>query len=379
MSDALRGKVAFYLPSLAGGGAERVMVALANSMAARGWAVELVLAQATGPYLGEVDPSVRLVDLNAGRVLNSLGRFTRYLRQQAPTVVISTMAHANIIAIWANRLAGRNTRLVIREAAHPSALLGQEKHLVRHLMRFLVRRYYRQADCIVAPSHGVARDLSRIAGLREEQIRVIFNPIDRVDLARRAAQPIEHPWLISGAPPVLIAVGRLSEEKGFSTLIRAFAQVRSRRVIRLMILGDGNQRSALEALAQSLGVAHDVYLPGFVLNPFPYMRLGAAFVLSSHFEGMPNSLAQAVALGCPVVATDCPSGPREILQDVASAKLVPVADPDAMAGAILQALDEPRCAPSEAFIARFDAAAVTEQYRQLVEELHQQPCKSHLF
>jgi glycosyltransferase involved in cell wall biosynthesis len=212
----------------------------------------------------------------------------------------------------------------------------------------LVGRFYPWADGIVAVSQGAADDLARTARLPKDRIQVVHNPIVTPELREMAAARLDHPWFEAGAPPVLLAVGRLAPQKDFGTLIRAFERVRRSRPARLMILGDGPERDALEALAAEVGLESAVDLPGRIVNPFPYMVRADAFVLSSRWEGLPSVLIEALFCGVPVVATDCPSGPREILAGGKHGLLVPVGDVEALARGIESALDGeiPRPAPS---------------------------------
>ncbi len=191
----------------------------------------------------------------------------------------------------------------------------------------------------MAVSEGVAEDLALTASLPRERITTIYNPVVTPALAGQAQAPLTHPWFAPGSPPVLLAVGRLHYQKDFPTLLRAFARVRAVRAVRLLILGEGDQGVALQASAQELGITTDVELPGFVLNPFAYMARAAVFVLSSAYEGLPGVLIQALACGCPVVSTDCPSGPAEILEGGVYGPLVPVGDDAALAKAILSTLN----------------------------------------
>jgi glycosyltransferase involved in cell wall biosynthesis len=212
----------------------------------------------------------------------------------------------------------------------------------------LARRSYLTADAIVTVSHGVADDLALHAGIPRERITTIYNPVVTPDLLDKAQAPLDHPWFTPGAPPVVLGVGRLHAQKDFPTLLKAFARVRAKQEARLMILGEGKnarkntvQRTALTALAAQLGVAADVALPGFVDNPFAYMARAAVFALSSAWEGLPGVLIQAMACGCPVVSTDCPSGPAEILENGEYGSLVPVGDDLSLANAILSTLNAP--------------------------------------
>lgn len=332
--------IALYLPSLRGGGAERAMVTLANGFAERGYAVDLVLAKAEGPFLPEVARKVRIVDLGARRVVSSLPGLVRYLRRERPRAMLSALNHANVIALLARRLAGVPTRLVVSERAHLSSSLGSAPSLRGRLMPWFMRRTYPWADGVVAVSAGVADDLAQAIGLPRQRIAVVYNPVVTDEVLVGAEAPLDHPWFAPGEPPVVLSAGRLTMQKDFGVLLRAFAHLRAQRPARLMILGEGELRPELESLTQQLGIHADVALPGFRDNPYAYMRRAAVFVLSSRFEGLPNALIQAMACGTPVVSTDCPSGPAEILEDGQWGRLVPVGDAAALAEAILATLAE---------------------------------------
>ena len=322
------------------------MVTLANGFARRGYRVDLVLASAAGPYLKDVSPDVRVVDLRAGRVIRALWPLVRYLRRERPVAMLSAMNHANVVAVLARRLAGVNTRLVVSERTTISSEARRASGWSARAVYALVPRLYRRADAIVAVSREAARDLEAFAGLAAGAVTPIYNPFDLARIARMAAESIPHPWFAPGQRrPVVLAVGRLVELKDFPTLLRAFAAVRQRRDARLLILGEGELRGELAGLAHSLGLGPDDFdMPGFVANPYAYLARAALFVLSSRWEGLPGVLIEAMACGTPVVSTDCPSGPREILEDGRWGALVPVGDGAALADAIEAALRAPRAA-----------------------------------
>mgnify|MGYP000901264102 CR=1 FL=1 len=333
--------IALFLPSLRGGGAERVMINLARGFSEQGLEVDLVLAKAEGPYLSQVPPEVRVIDLDSSRVLTSLPGLVRYLRCERPRTLLSTLDHANIVAIWARKLARVPNRLVVRVASNLSESASNAPSLRGRLMPRLVQKFYPLADTVVAVSQGVANDLTSTAGLQRERIQVIYNPVVTADLFEKARESLEHPWFVPGEPPVILSVGRLTKAKDHPTLIRAFARIRREHSARLMILGEGEDRPNLEALIRELDLEEDVSLPGFVDNPFQYMKRASVFVLSSRWEGLPNTLIQAMAVGTPVVSTDCPSGPAEILEGGQWGRLVPVGDVEEMAAAIIATLNDP--------------------------------------
>jgi len=334
--------ISIFIPSLRGGGAERVMVTLANGFAGQGHRVDLVLARAEGPYLADVSARVRVVDLGASRVLTSLPGLVRYLRREKPNAMLSALNHANVAAIAARMLAGVPTRLVVSERNHVTRSMQASRDLASRAVIRLMAWLYPHADGIVAISDGVADDLARAAGLPLDSITVVYNPaVTPVVEALAGASPPEK-YLAAGSLPVILGVGRLTAQKDFSTLIRAFARVRSCTPCRLVILGEGELRDELKALADSLGLDGDVSMPGFVDNPYACMSRAAVFVLSSRWEGFGNVIAEAMACGCPVVSTDCPSGPAEILEGGRWGRLVPVGDADALAEAMLATLSEER-------------------------------------
>ena len=361
-------KIALFLPSLRGGGAERVMVNLARGFVERGLRVDLVLAKAEGPYLSQVPKEVRVVDLGARRVLYSLPGLVRYLRRERPQAMLSALNHANIVAIWAKLLARVQTRLVVAEHSTLSRSTENASSVRAKLLPFLIKTFYPYADAVVAVSRGVAEDLVTTTKLPMEKIKVIYNPVITPELFAKAEEPLDHPWFRPGEPPVVLGVGRLTQAKDFPTLIRAFALVRKERPARLMILGEGEDRPKLEALVRELRLEEDVALPGFVDNPYKYMKRAAVFVLSSQWEGFGNVLVEAMACGCPVVATDCPSGPAEILENGKWGRLVPPGDPEALAKAILDTVERgvSRVEAATNVQKRFSMIAIVEQYLKVL-------------
>lgn len=331
--------VACFVPELLDGGAQRAAVKLAGGLAARGVAVELVLVSREGPHLAGVDARVRVVDLGAGRVSRATGPLARYLERERPRALVSFLTHANVAAVAARARARSGARLVLVEQNTVSAARGRLRR--ERLLPALARLAYPRADAIVAVSEGVARDLTDSLGLAPGKVSVIPNPVVDASLAAAAAAPVEHPWFAEGSAPVFLAAGRLTEQKDFPTLLRAFRMLRDGRPARLVVLGEGEERARLEAMRGELNLSEDVELPGFVGNPYARMSRAAAFVLSSRWEGLPTVLVEALACGRPVVSTDCPSGPREILEGGRYGALVPVGDAAAMRDAMARALDSP--------------------------------------
>ena len=360
--------IAFFLPSLNGGGAERVVLNLMQGITQRGLPVHLVVATAKGPLLDQLPPSVRLVDLKSSRVIRSIVPLAGYLRRERPRVLISSMNYANLIALWAGKLAGGRVPVIVTVHTTLSQSKPQQVRLSPGIWARLLRTFYPWASSVVAVSRGSADDLARVSGLPRDMIEVVYNPVITLDLLAGARKAIEHPWFAPGEPPVFLGVGRLTRQKDFPTLLRAFAAVRAQRRCRLMILGDGEDRAGLTALASELGVAQDFALPGFQENAAGYMARSAVFVLSSGWEGLPTVLIEALATGARVVSTDCPSGPREILQDGRLGALVPVGDVAGLARAMIQALDEPACPVPPEALRPFTREAAVDHYLSLVEQ-----------
>lgn len=334
-------RLAILLPNLNGGGAERVMLNLAFSCVRQGISVDLVLVKAEGPYLAQVPPEVRLVNLGCQRLLLSLPALIGYLRRERPAAILSASNDVNVMLLWSKRLAGVSTRVVVTVHNTLSRESQNATQMKRRLTPYLVRWFYPWADAIVSVSQGVAEDLARIAGLPTERIQVIYNPVVTPKLLERAKEQVDHPWFAPGNTPVILGVGRLTKQKDFPTLIQAFALVRQTCPARLMILGEGEERSCLETLIQELGLAEEVVFPGFVANPYAYMAQASICVLSSAWEGFGNVLAEAMAVGTPVVSTNCESGPREILENGQYGQLVAVGDTQHLAEAIVSTLEQP--------------------------------------
>ena len=400
-NDDSRSVALFFTPARTGGGVTRSMLTLASAFTERGHRVDLVLSVARGPYLKQVPASMRVVVLKKtphlvklrqvltsgpacfrasllpalpaymlSRSFRYLPDLVQYLRQEKPAALLSAKSDANLAALWTRRLAGVPTRVVVSERTNLSHEVAKHLKRGKWQWRFLpqaVRRFYPWAEGIVAVSNGVAENLAETTGLPRERIATIYNPVVTPEMIGQARAPLAHPWFVPGSPPVVLGAGRLVEQKDFPTLLQAFARVRAQRPVRLVLLGEGKERAALTGLARDLGIAADVDLPGFVTNPFAYMARAAVFALSSAYEGLPGVLIQALACGCPVVSTDCPSGPAEILENGKYGPLVPVGDDGALADAILSTLTTP--SNPEGLLARAALFSVDQAVDQYLEML----------
>ncbi len=362
-------KVSIFLPTLGGGGAERVIVTLANAIAARGFSVDLVVASSMGPYLNDVSTKVRLIDLKAGRVIKALPSLVRYLRRQRPVSLLSVMGHANVGALIAKKIARVPVRVVVSEHSTISAEHAQSKGVMAWINFNLIRLLYSSADGICAVSEEASRDLAHFAKLPLSGVNTIYNPFDLSCIKKKAADRVEHPWLNPDQPPLILSVGRLNDAKDYPTLIRAFANLRKLRALRLVILGEGELRPVLESMLVQLGLDEDaVLLPGFVSNPYAWMSRCRLFVLSSRREALPSVLIEAMACGAPIVSTNCRSGPSEILEGGRWGKLVSVGDVDSLALAMAQTLDTPvnQLPDVRQRSAHFDQQRAVDAYLQIL-------------
>lgn len=356
--------IGFFLSDVAGGGAERVIINLAEGFAARGYSVDLVLARREGPYLEGLDQRIRVVDLQAPRLLLALPRLIAYLRKTRPKVLLSALEDTNVVALIAAKLARTRPRTVVTVHNLVSLESRNSPQLKRRLSPLLVRLFYPMADGIIAVSEGVASDLIRL-GAPPAKTRTIYNPIVTRAFRQQLQEHIQHPWFAAKQPPVILAIGRLHPQKNFPLLVRAFAEVRAVRPARLMILGEGPERQRLQQLIEDLGLQDAAALPGFVSNPAAYLRQAACLALSSDWEGFGNVLVEAMAAGTPVVATRCESGPSEILEEGRFGRLTPVGDRPALALAILDTLKEiPDRERLQERAGDFTLERILEQYEQ---------------
>lgn len=362
----LKPRVAMFISNMNGAGAQAVWLALARGMVERDYVVDLVLAQATGSFLKDVPSDVRIIDLNASRVLASLPALVRYLRRERPQAFISAMNYINLTAIWARILARVPTRLVITEHNTVSHFGSHSANFRFRVTRYLLRFFYPLADEIVAVSKGTATDLAQVTCMNPTHIQTIYNPVILPELREKAQMAIDDVWFKAHQPPVILAVGRLNPQKDFETLIRAFALVRKQLNARLLILGEGDERAKLESVIEELHLTDDVRLPGFINNPYAYMSRAALFVLSSKEEGLGNVLIEALYCGASLVSTDCPHGPNEILRGGQYGKLVQVGDIEAMSTAIINILTNPPQRQPEESWRPYRMETVVDQYLTLL-------------
>ncbi len=363
-------RIALFVPSLAGGGAERVIAEVAHQLVRRGFAVDLLVTRAGGALWRSVPQDVRLINLNSWKTPTCLPALVRYIRRDRPSVLLSALTFGNLTALVTKKLFARHLRLIVSQH-NTYTVEGQGKGITFRTANHLLRWLLPVADAIVAVSFGVAEDLKRAAPRAGGLISVIPNPVVSPALTEQARLPLEHPWFGDPRTPVILTAGRLViSQKDQPTLLRAFAEVLKSRPARLVVLGEGPDLNKLTAFARELGIRAHVDFAGFRPNPFAYMSRAQVFVLSSVHEGLGVVLIQAMACGTPVVSTDCPSGPREILESGRWGHLVPVGDWRRLATAIRETLDRP-VAPErlKARAHHYSVASSMERYLDLIDNI----------
>lgn len=362
-------KVALFLHDLRGGGVERVGVHLANGMRQMGHDVDMVLINREGnpAYFDAIDPTVKLLELPQSRTLTSVFGFRSYVKRHKPDVIVSALTHINVSTLLATSWMTQKPHTIVVEHNHKVGRYAKgeiERPALPIRMAFrLVPFVYKSADVIGAVSEGVKGALVAAANLSENAVSVLHNPVVTPKLMSAFEEEPDVPWLTDPGEPYVLGVGSFSREKDFSLLISAFARLRTKRPARLIILGEGPLRQELEAQAEATGFGGDIVLPGFVQNPFPLMRHANVFALSSRWEGLPTVLIEAMALGTSVVATDCPSGPSEILLRGCLGRLVPPGDVEALADALEQTMQTPQApGPLKARAAYFAPEPAASRY-----------------
>ena len=338
-------RIALLIANFLSGGAENVMVTLANGFSERGHEVDLLVGDDTGPLKGKVSEQVKIVHLSVGDIKGGFFKIRQYLKDQQPDILLSTKVHVNIVATLATKLSNAKTKVILREASTPSKDSKLASNSIKVRAITLISKFiYHLADGFISVSEGVKEDMSQFYKIRASKINTIYNPVISSDLKSKKYKAPDHPWFLSNER-IIMAMGRVVPAKDFMTLIKAFKIVRTSVACKLMILGDKLTSNSNKDLFQEItsymdaeNIQDDIDFIGFKKNPLAFLKQAEVFVLSSIYEGLPGALIQALAIGCKIVSTDCPSGPEEILEKGKYGQLVPVKDPEKMAEAITQQL-----------------------------------------
>lgn len=362
--------IIFYTRQLHNGGVDRVVFNLAEEFLRRGIRCSILvdIDNPHSPFRALIPPGVGYDVLDARGPLARLFKLRRYMREHRPTALMCTsFGFPNLYAVVVRWIAGMPFRLMLTEHCFPSVdRAGPRPWQSRYWFFPLAHYLYPFADRIVAVSKGTALDLAKVIRIDPKSIACIYNPIVNDAMIAQSQEPVDHPWFAGGGCPVIIAVGRMEPQKNFSLLIRAFARVRAQMPARLVILGDGGERDMLAALVAQMGLQDDVALLGFVPNPHAYVAKATLMVLSSDFESLANVVIEAMAVGTPVVATDCPSGPAEALNRGQCGTLVPVGDLEGMSAAMLDVLREKPAPVARSWLDQFSTRQVADRYLALL-------------
>ena len=355
--------IAILLPDLHGGGAERLHIMLANHWHAQGIKVDFALMRRSGNLLGLLTDGIGIVELGADRIRGSILPLARYLRKARPDIVIAAMWPLTSAAVLSWRLSGKPGHLYLSDHTQLSISCVQELNMPPWFLAALMRLTYHTASGLIAVSEGVKQDMRRLGGFTDLQVRVIYNPAATGISTQSESKNDKEKMCGAGFDHHILSVGTLKKSKDHATLIRAFALLPASLNAKLTILGEGPLRAELEALVQQLGLQGRVAMPGFVVDTYPWYLTADLFVLSSRWEGFGNVIVEALECGLPVVSTDCPSGPAEILQNGRIGKLVPIQDPGALAASLATALNE--VVDREILMRRardFSLSTIAEQY-----------------
>jgi len=365
----------FLLPSLRGGGAERVTINLLKRLNRKELQLKIILGEKIGPFIGEIPIDISVIDLKVHHLRCAFLKLVRHLRQEHPDILFSVMGHTNVIALLAKRFANVSTKVLVSVHTSISKVKKNRLDIKARLIPHFERWLYPKADKIIAVSQGIKNDISEYLGINREKIAMIYNPIVDEEIFELAQEPINHPWFHNFKIPIILAVGALKKQKNYPLLFKAFKLIYRELALRLVILGEGEERENLENLAQELKIADKIDLQGFQMNPYKFIAKASIFVLSSSVEGLPTVLVEAMACGVPVVSTDCPSGPREIITEPGyNGLLVQPGNPRALAKAIFQVLDNKNLAIrlSKGGLERakyFDVRKITKKYEGLFKSL----------
>lgn len=334
-------KIACFFATSGHSGVDRAMQHLIPAFVRRGYQVDLLHVRKHGPYL-EPMPGLNIIDMGSRHVYSSFIKLVDYLKAFQPCVMLSDKDRVNRTALLARFIARGQTKIVVSTGTTVSIDLNHRGTLDRWLQKLSMGKLYRLADAVIVTSTGVADDMANYTGLARSRIKVVPSPVIKASLFYQSPDVPDHPWYQKKDKPIIVSVGALTQRKDFPTLLRAFARLHKNRPSRLLILGKGKEQQRLQALTQQLGIAANVDFPGFVESPYAFLAHADLFAFSSRWEGLGFVIIEALALGTPVVSTDCPSGPKEILQNGRYGRLVPVGDERAMAVAMMAGLDQPQ-------------------------------------
>jgi glycosyltransferase involved in cell wall biosynthesis len=363
-------KITFFLASLEGGGIQKATMRLIQEFIKKNIQVALVAVNAHGHVRNEIPEGCSVIDLKRVKTRYAFFRLIRYLLGEKPLITISSQTHLNFLIIVARLLTGYPKHLIVREHITFNTEIAADKKIQERLRPWMIRLFYPLASRFVTVSADSAKSIHKYAGYKKE-IRVIQNGLNINSIHSMSNQPSMHPWL-NGSKNVklIIGMGRLSLQKNFSDLLKAFSLLKNKQDYRLIILGEGPELEKLMQASRDLHIQDYVDFPGFVENPYSILARADVFVLSSKWEGFANVIIEALACGVPIVATNCPGGPSDILENKSFAKIVPMSDPSAMSNAIEEMITVRKNKEEIIELARmYDIQEIAQQYIDLINEL----------
>lgn len=331
--------ISLFIPVLTFGGAEKVVISIANGLAEKGHKVDLVLIKREGQLLDTVSPKVQLIDLKVRKTFLSVWKLRNYLQKHNPDILLSGLDNANIVSSLAMEMANVRTKHIITLHTNLKQSYLQPRTKLHRFYPAIMRKLFPRADHFVAVSECVAIQSGNFLGISNDRIEVIYNPVINRNIKESAMEPVEHPWLKDPRLFTIVSAGRIFEAKDYPTMLRAFAKVLTKYPhARLIILGDGKHsiKEEMKHIIKDEKMEHAVDLFGFVQNPYAFIQKSSLFVLSSKWEGFGNVLVEALYLDTPVVSTACDCGPSEILKNGEFGSLVAVGEPDQLAQAIIE-------------------------------------------
>jgi len=369
-------KIAFILPNLGGGGAERTILNLCSNLNREKFEITLILGKKKGEYIKFLPSDIEIFDLRVNHVMFSLSKLLKLIKKIKPDIIFSTLTHMNIVVLLLKYLFSKNIKIIIREANFFSTAYKESRNLKAKILPFFIKLLYNKANKIIFLSKGMSEDFYRVFSnyIEKPKMLVIPNPINIRKIDELKYEDI-HEQLFEDGNKRIIAIGRLTKQKGYKYLLDAVSLIiREISNIKLLILGEGEDRKFLEEYAKKIGVSKYVCFCGFKSNPYKYLAHSDVFVLASLWEGFGNVILEAMACGIPVVATDCPSGPREIISHMEDGLLVPVRDAKSLATAIIELLRNESLREklvTNAFkkVGNFDVDKIVNIYEKLFEEV----------
>jgi glycosyltransferase involved in cell wall biosynthesis len=366
--------IALFIPVLTFGGAEKVVITLANGLAAKGHKVDLVLIKREGQLLETVSSNVRVVDLGAKKTFFSVWKLRNYLQQNEPDILLSGLDNANIVSSLAMRFAKVKTKHIIGLHTNLKQSYLNPRTKLHRFYPAMMRRLFPGADYFVAVSKCVAKESGNFLGVTNDRIEVIYNPVINSKIKEKAIEPVDHPWLNDENLFTMVAVGRIFEAKDYPTLLRAFAKTTAAIPhARLIILGDGKQtiKDEMNKIIAEEKLEHAVDIHGFVHNPYAFIQRASLFVLSSKWEGFGNVLVEALYLNKPVISTACECGPAEILKGGEFGSLVSVGKAEELAQAMIRHVQTEQIRDHEALarhLTQMEDKFVVSKYEEFLQQ-----------